>query len=77
MRSIVVHSFGYCIPKLHNGELHNMYTSPNIIRVIKSRRIGWAGHVARTGEMRNANDILFGNPEGKRLIGRTSRRRVR
>jgi hypothetical protein len=56
--------------RLHNEELHNMYTSPNIIRVIKSRRMGWARHVARTGEMRNAHSILVGRPERKRSLGR-------
>jgi hypothetical protein len=45
--------------KLHNEELHNVYSSPYIIRVIKSRRIMWAGHVARMGEMRNAYNILY------------------
>jgi hypothetical protein len=47
--------------KLHNEELHNLYSSPNIIRMIKSRRLRWAGHVARMGET-----ILVGKPEGKR-----------
>jgi hypothetical protein len=45
---------------LHNEELHNLYTSPNIIRVIKSRRMTWMGHVARMGEMRNAYKISVG-----------------
>jgi hypothetical protein len=52
--------------KLHNEELHNLYSSPNIIRMIKSRRMRWAGHVARMGEMRNAYRILV----GKRPLGR-------
>jgi hypothetical protein len=56
--------------KLHNKELHNMYSSPNIIRMIEARRMKWAGHVARSGETRNANRILVGNPEGKRQLGR-------
>jgi hypothetical protein len=56
--------------KLHNEELHNLYSSPNIIRMFKSRRIRWAGHVARMGETRNAYRILVGNPEGKRPLGR-------
>jgi hypothetical protein len=52
--------------KLHNEELHNLYSSPNIFRMIKSRRVKLAGHVARTGEKRNAYRILVGKPEGKR-----------
>jgi hypothetical protein len=52
--------------KLHNEELHNLYSSPNIFRMIKSRRMRWAGHVARVGETRNAYRILVGKPEGKR-----------
>jgi hypothetical protein len=62
--------------KLHNEELHNLYSSPNIIRKIKSRRIRWAGHAARMGETRNAYTILVGKPEGKRPLGRTRRRWV-
>jgi hypothetical protein len=50
--------------KLHNEELHNLYSSPNIIRIIKSRRMRWAEHVARIGETRNAYRILVGKPEG-------------
>jgi hypothetical protein len=46
--------------KLHNEELHNLYTSPNIIRMINSRRVKWAGHVGRLGEKRNAYRILVG-----------------
>jgi hypothetical protein len=49
--------------KLLNEELHNLYSSPNIIRMIKSRRMRWAGHVARIGEKRNAYGILVGKPE--------------
>jgi hypothetical protein len=56
--------------KLHNEELHNLYSSPNIIRMIKSRRMGWAGHVLRIRE-KNAYRILVGKPEGKRPLGRT------
>jgi hypothetical protein len=48
--------------KLHNEELHNLYSSPNIIKMIKSMRMGWAGHVARMGETRNACRILVGKP---------------
>jgi hypothetical protein len=62
--------------KLHNEELHNFYSSPNIIRMIKSRRIRYAGHVARMGETRNAYRILMGKPEGKRPLGRPKRRWV-
>jgi hypothetical protein len=55
---------------LHNEELHNVYTSPNISSVIKSRRMRWEENAARMGEMRNACNILVGKPEGKRPIGR-------
>jgi hypothetical protein len=60
--------------KLHNQELHNLYSSPDIIRQIKSRRMRWAGHVARIGEERKVYRILVGNPEGKRPLGRPRRR---
>jgi hypothetical protein len=56
--------------KLHNDELHNLYSSASVIRMIKSRRIRWAGHVARMGEKRKAYRILVGNPERKRPLGR-------
>jgi hypothetical protein len=62
--------------KLHNEELHNLYSSPNIIRTIKSRRMRWARHVARMGEKRNAYRILVGKPEGRRPLGRPRRRWV-
>jgi hypothetical protein len=52
--------------KLHNEELHDLYSSPNIIRIIKSRRMRWVGHVVRMGEKRNAYRLLVGKPEGKR-----------
>jgi hypothetical protein len=52
--------------KLHRGELHNLYSSPDIIRQIKSRRMRWAGHVARVGEWRNVYRVLVGKPEGKK-----------
>jgi hypothetical protein len=56
--------------KLHNEELHRVYSSPSIIRMIKSRRMRWAGHVAQMGEKRIAYRILVGKPEGKRPLGR-------
>jgi hypothetical protein len=59
--------------KLHNDELHDLYSSPNIVRVIKSRRMRWAGHVARMGEWRSAYIVLVGRPEGKRPLGRPRR----
>jgi hypothetical protein len=60
--------------KLHNGELHNLYSSPDIIRQIKSRGIRWAGHVARMGEGRNVYRVLGGKPERKSPLGRLRRR---
>jgi hypothetical protein len=54
--------------KLHNEELHGLYSSPSIIRVIKARRMRWAEHVARMGEVRGANNILVGRPEGRRPL---------
>jgi hypothetical protein len=59
--------------RLHNEEPHNLYTSPNIIRVIESWRMRWAGQVARMGGMRNAYKILVGKPERKRPLGRPRR----
>jgi hypothetical protein len=56
--------------KLHNDELHDLYSSPNIVRVIKSRRIRWAGHVACMGEGRGAYRVLAGRPKDKRPLGR-------
>jgi hypothetical protein len=60
--------------KLHNDELHDLYSSPNIIRVIKSRKMRWAGKVACMGEGRDAYRVLVGRPEGKRPQGRPRRR---
>jgi hypothetical protein len=60
--------------KLHNEELRHLYSSPNIIRIIKSRRMKWAGHVARMGEKRNSYRLLVGKPEGTRPLGRPRRR---
>jgi hypothetical protein len=60
--------------KLHNDELHNLYSSPNIVWVTKSRRMSWAGHVARMGEGRGVYRVLVGRPEGKRPLGRPRRR---
>jgi hypothetical protein len=60
--------------KLRNDELHSLYPSPNIVRLIKSRRMRWAGHVARMGEGRDVYRVLFGRPEGKSPLGRPRRR---
>jgi hypothetical protein len=60
--------------KLHSEELHNVYSSPDIIRQVKSRRMRWAGHVARMGEERKVYKVLVGKSEGKRSLGRPSRR---
>jgi hypothetical protein len=62
--------------KMHNEELHNLYSSPSINRMIKSRRMRWTGHAERMGENRNAYRILVGKPDGKRPLGRPRRRRV-
>jgi hypothetical protein len=60
--------------KLHNEELRDLYSSQSIIRLIKLRRMRWAGHVARMGKKRNAYRVLVGKPEGKRSLGRPRRR---
>jgi len=60
--------------RLHNEELNDLYSSPNIVRVIKSRRMRWAGHVARMSEERGVYRILVGKPEGRRPLGRPRRR---
>jgi len=59
--------------KLHNEELNDLYSLPNIARVVKLRRMRWAGHVARMGEERGVHRLLVGNPEGKRPLGRARR----
>jgi hypothetical protein len=59
--------------KLHNEELHNSYSSPDIIRQVKSRRMRWAGHVARVGKDRKVYKVSVGKPEGKRPLGRPRR----
>ena len=61
--------------RLHTGELNDLCCSLNIIRVIKSRRMGWVGHVARIGDSRCANKVLVGRHEGKRPVGRLGRHR--
>jgi len=60
--------------KLHNEELNDLYCTPNIVRVIKSRRMRWAGHVARMGEGRGVYRVLVRKPEEKRSLGRPRRR---
>jgi hypothetical protein len=60
--------------KLHNKELHNLYSSPSVMRMVKSRRMGWTSHVALTGEKKSAYRILVGKPDGERILGRQRRR---
>jgi hypothetical protein len=60
--------------KWHNDKLHSLYSSPNIVRVIKSRKFRWAGHVAGMGKGSGVYRILVGKPEGKRPLGRPRRR---
>jgi hypothetical protein len=60
--------------KLHNEELNDLYSLPNIVRVVKSRRMRWAGHVARMSEDRGVHRVMVGKPEGKRALGRPRRR---
>jgi hypothetical protein len=60
--------------KLHNDDLYSLYSTPNIVRVIKSSRIMWAGHVARMGEGRGVYRFLVGRPKGKKPLGRPRRR---
>jgi hypothetical protein len=60
--------------KLHNDELRSLYSSPNIVRVIKARKLRWAGHVASIGEGRGVYRVSVGRPEGKRPLGRPRHR---
>ena len=60
--------------KLHNEELNDLYCSPNIVRVIKSKRMRWTGHVARMGDRRGAVRVLVGKRDGRRPLGRRGRR---
>jgi hypothetical protein len=60
--------------KLHNEELHGLYSSPSIVRVIKARRMSWAGHAAHMGKLRGAYNILVGKPEGRRPLRRPRHR---
>jgi hypothetical protein len=60
--------------KLHNDEHQSLYSSPNIVRVIKSRRMRWVGHVAHMGKGRSVYSVLVGRPEGKRPLGRLRHR---
>jgi len=60
--------------KVHNEELSDLYSLPNIVRVVKSRRMRWVGHVARMGQERGVHRVLVGKPEGKRPMGRPRRR---
>ena len=62
--------------RLHNKELSDLHSSLNNVQVIKSRRMRWAGHVARMGEKRGVYRVLVGKPEGKRPLGRPTRRWV-
>jgi hypothetical protein len=59
---------------LHNEELHDLYSSPSIIRIMKARKMRWTGPIARMGEKRNAYRLLVGKPEGRRPLGRPRRR---
>jgi hypothetical protein len=68
---IVIIIFINLFPSPHNEVCNDLYCSPNIVRVIKSSRMGWAGHVARRGERRGVYRVLVGKPEGKRPLGRT------
>jgi hypothetical protein len=67
---VVLHGCKTWSLKLHNKELHDLYSSPSITRMIKSRRMRWAGHVVGMGVKRNAYRLLVGKPEGKRSLGK-------
>ena len=74
LKKTILHiSFSSSIP-LHYIYIYDLYSSPNIVRVIKSRRMRWAGHVARMGEERGMYRVLVGKPEGRRPLGRPRRR---
>jgi hypothetical protein len=62
------------VHRLHNEKLNDLYSLPNIVRVVKSRRMRWAGHVARMGEGRGVHRVLVGKPDGNRPLGRPRRR---
>jgi len=59
--------------RFYNEELHNLYALPHIVRIMKFRRMRWAGHVTHMGEMRNGYSVLVGKPEGKRPFGKLRR----
>jgi hypothetical protein len=65
---------GYISKPMYNEELNDLYSLPNIVRVVKSRRMRWAGHVERMGEGRVVQRLLVGKPEGRRPLGRPRRR---
>jgi hypothetical protein len=71
---IILEEYNKWSCSLHNKEHYDLYSSPNIIRVIKSRRMGWAGNITRTGERRGAYRILVEKPDGTRLLGRPRHR---
>ena len=74
METLISNLHQCTIIPLHNEELNDLYCSPNIVRMIKSRRTGWAGHVARMEEGRGVHKVLVGKPEVKRPLGRPRRR---
>ena len=69
-----IYIYIYIYFELHNEELNDLYSLPDIVRVVKSRRMRWAGHVACMGEDRGVHRVLVGKPEGKRPVGRPRRR---